>query len=574
MFSNQNLAVNGSAITGMSVAPVSKADMISAQQGLLDSSIMLSSLIELDPNRNMIMVQNQWDKQIMRKTSFSNTIYNKVVSNDSVLTVNGQDGGFKYKMAVETDNCLRTVEDTSDQSPDGYVGVDGTSFRIVLNKKLAPFQGLSIDKAFGDFLMVAENPEPQYVGNGYEHYVVLLGSESDKNKVYPANYLQSDVVYSVASNSYIAEYSEKLGITHLPDSTNYIECEFKLGSGQGAESEVTGKADSYKLQTGYTTADTQRYLSDLIGAGVEETSLAIIQATTAGGRTITSAADLMELLTMRSFNERFNSSLMFMQPAKISTSKGVIEFNEGLWQQMRRGKIFTYNKKGGLTVADLVQVRNYVYKYNDSRIEDTYLNIDAGSELYQNIEQIIAENAIKQVNNIAPLLGSQRVMDSSPITGTWDKMALGVVKFESVYIPGVGKLSATEDKTLDYLDGHVDSRVKGINPGGKDHTTYSGYIWDVTDQRFSNNGKLPEGTRAVGGEMEAKSNVYLVRPEKNPIVWGRRNGRYSSRKASDIAASGKLMNEEFFIYGFGAMWMPDPSKFVMIELKNRMSGIR
>jgi hypothetical protein len=34
------------------------------------------------------------------------------------------------------------------------------------------------------------------------------------------------------------------------------------------------------------------------------------------------------------------------------------------------------------------------------------------------------------------------------------------------------------------------------------------------------------------------------------------------------------MGEGFFIYGFGAMWMPDPSKFVMIELKNRNSGIR
>lgn len=574
MFSNQNLALNGSAITNMSVAPITKADMIPAQQGLLDSSIMLTSFVELDPMRNTILLQNQWDKQVMRKTSFANSIYSKVVSRDAVLEVNGQDGGFRYKMAVETDNCLRTVEDTSDQSPDGYLGGDGTSFRVVLNKKLAPFQTVAVDKAYGDFLYVAESPEPLYVGHGYEHHFILLGSENDSKKVFSATFVQADVVYQVTSNSYITEYSEKLGIPHLPDSTNYIECEFKLGSGQGAESEITGKADSYKLQTGYTTADTQKYLSELASAGVEETPLAIIQASYTNGRTVTSAADVMELLTIRSFNERFNSSLMFMSPAKISTSKGVIEFNEGLWQQMRRGKIFTYNKKGGFTVADLVAVRNYVYKYNDSRIEDTFLNIDAGTELTNNIESIIANNAYSQVNNIAPLLGAQRVMDSSPITGSWDAMNVGVVKFESAVIPGVGKLTVTRDSSLDFLDGHSDPRVGGINPGGKDHTTYSGYIFDVTDQRYSNNGKLPDGTRSVGGETQAKSNVYLVRPEKNPIVWGRRNGRYSSRKASDIAAAGKLMNEEFFIYGFGAMWMPDPSKFVMIELKNRMSGIR
>ena len=69
-------------------------------------------------------------------------------------------------------------------------------------------------------------------------------------------------------------------------------------------------------------------------------------------------------------------------------------------------------------------------------------------------------------------------------------------------------------------------------------------------------------------------NVYLIKPEKNPIVWGRENGRYSSKKAADIASTGKLMGEGFFVYGFGAMWLPDPSKFVTLELKNRMSGIR
>lgn len=572
MNSNQNLAINGAAITDLSVRPVSKANMIQAQQGYLDSSIMLSSFIELDPSRNMVMLQNKWDEQVMKRTSFSSSVYKKVVNSNAVLTVNGQDGGFKYKMAVETDNCFRTVEDTSDETPDGYFGADGAPFRIVLNKKVAPFQTISVDKAYGDFLMVQEDPEPQYVGNGYEHFVVLMGSHDDINKVYPASYLQSDVVYSVGSNSAIAEYSEKLGIPHMPEATNYMECEFKLGSGQGAEHWFTGKADSYKLNSGYTTADTQKYLSELAGAGIEETPLAMIQATTGGGQKITAAADLMELLTIRSFNDRFNSSLMFMQAAKIATSKGVIEFNEGLWQQMQRGKKFTYNKRGGLTIADLSQVRNYVYMYNDSRIDDSFLNIDCGSELYQNIESIITNAALKQITNLAPLLNAQRIMDSSPITGSWDDMTVNKVKFTSAVIPGVGKLSATEDRTLDYLDGHMDNRRKGMNPGGKDNTTYSGYIWDVTDQRYSSNGQLPEGTRAVGGEMSASHNVYMVRPEKNPIVWGRENGRYDSKKASQIAASSKLMGEGYFIYGFGAMWMPDPSKFVMIELKNRFGG--
>lgn len=573
MFSNQNLAINGAPITDMSVAMFPKENLIAAQQGAFDSSTLLSSFLQLDPNRNMLLLQTAWDKQVMKKESFASSVYRRVVSSNAVLNVNGQDGSFKYKMAVETDNCLRTVEDTSDQSPDEYVGVDGTSFRIVLNKKLAPFQVITIDKAFSRNYLMVDDQEAVYLGYGYEHYVKLIGSENDSNKAYSVEFLKNDVNYFVASNSFIAEYSEKLGIPHLPESSSYMECEFKLGSGQGAEHWFTGKADSYKMNTGYTTADTQKYLQELVQMGLDsDNPLALIQASSPSG-TINTVADLLEILTVRSFNKRFNSSLMFMEAAKISTSKGVLEFNEGLWQQMRRGKIFKYNKRGGLTESDLVQIRNYVYKYNDSNVEDTFLQIEAGSELTFNIERIIAKHAQNQLNYLAPILGADRPFATHPVTGSLDALVVAPVKFAKAHIPGVGMLGVTKDTSLDHIN-DADVRTRGINPAGKDHTTYSGYIWDVTDQTFSSNATLPDGTKAVGGEVMAQHNTYLVRPERNAIVWGRENGRYSSKKASEVIASHKLMAEGFFIYGFGAMWMPDPSKFVMIELKNRLGGMR
>jgi hypothetical protein len=572
MFSNQNFQQNGAGITNISVQPITGDKLIQAQAGAFDSSTLLSSFIELDPMRNMVLLQTEWDKRTARNMNFASSLYNKVVSNNQVLNVNGQDGGFKYKMAVETDNCLRTVEDTSYQAADGYVGADGTTFRIVLNKKLAPFQTLTIDKAYGNLFLMVDDQEAQYLGNGYEHFVKLVGSEQDRTKVYPANLLAADVVYSVASNAYIAEYSEKLGIPHLPGTTNYTECEFKLGSGQGAEHWFTGKADSYKLQSGYTTADTQKYLQEIQNM-YGGSNLALIQAQGAG-TTINTAADILELLTIKSFNERFNSSLMFMQAAKVSTAKGTLEFNEGAWQQMRRGKIFTYNRKGGVEIADLVAVRNYVYLHNNSRVEDTFLNIEAGSELYDNIERIIQKQANTQVNNLAPFLGSINVLGTNPVSGALTELKVAYVKFAEAHVPGIGMLKATLDKTLDHISDDIDVRRRGINPVGRDHTTYSGYIWDVTDQFYSNNAVLPEGTQAVGGETTARHNMYLVKPERNPIVWGRENGRYSSRKSSDIASSNPLMAESFWIYGFGAMWMPDPSKFVMLELKNKFGGIR
>lgn len=521
--------------------------------------------------RNMLLMESQWDKKVVKRTSFADSIYRDAISSNAVLEVNGQDGGFRYKMAIETDNCMKTVEDTSNQAADGYVGGDGTSFRIVLNKQLSPFTAISCDMGFGDVLMV-DDQETTFLGYGFEHWVKLVGSEKDHTKVYAASLLQSDVMYKEVSNSYIAEYSEKLAKVHLPSGTSYLECEFKLGSGQGVETWFTGKADSIKLLPGYTTADTEAYLREIQMMGRDADSEVIASIAQSGNRTITTIANLLEILAIKHFNEKFNTSLMFMVGDKVSTTKGSLEFNEGLWRQLRRGKIVTYNKRGGAELSDLQTVRNYVHKYNSSRVEDTYLKMKAGSELFDNLERIIQQHASQQLTALAPLMAGERATESRIVTGELNGLSIALVRFKEVHLPGVGKFEAIRDTSLDYISG-TDVRRGGVNPGGKDHTTYSGIIWDVTDQMYSNNATLPEGTKAVGGETTARQNVYLVRPERNAVVWGRENGRYNSQKASDIVASSRTMHESFFMYGFGAMWLTDPSKFVMLELKERYGSI-
>jgi hypothetical protein len=570
-FSNQNLQINGASVIGFDAIKKDEASLLVAQQGFQDVST-LSSFIELDPMRNMLLMESAWDKKVVKRTSFADSIYRDAVSSNAVLEVNGQDGGFRYKMAIETDNCMKTVEDTSSQAADGYVGADGTSFRIVLNKQLSPFTPISCDMAFGDVLIV-DDQDVTFLGYGFEHWVKLVGSEEDRSKVYPASLLQNDVMYKEVANSYIAEYSERLAKVHMPGGTNYLECEFKLGSGQGVETWFTGKADSIKLLPGYTTADTDAYLKEIQMMGRDADSEVIAAISQVSNRTITTIANLLEMLAIKHFNEKFNTSLMFMVGSKISTSKGSLEFNEGLWRQMRRGKIVNYNKKGGAELPDLQTLRNYVHKYNNSRVEDTHLKMKAGSELYNNLERIIQQHAGTQMTALAPLMGTERRTEQRIVNGPLDELTVELVRFKSVVLPGVGKFEAIRDTTLDYISG-TDVRRKGVNPGGKDFTTYSGIIWDVTDQMYSNNATLPEGTKAVGGETTARQNVYLVRPERSAVVWGRENGRYNSQKASDIIASSKTMHESYFMYGFGAMWLTDPSKFVMLELKERYGAIR
>lgn len=563
-FSNQNLQMNGSALTGFGIIGKQEVDLLPAQQGYQDSST-LSTFIDLDPSKNMMLLESAWDKQVLKRTSFADNLYNDALKNNAVLEINGNE--FSYKMAVETDNCMRIVEDSSDQSPDGFLGGDGTSFYIVLNKQLSPFQVISCDMAYGDALIV-DDQEVEYVGYGFKHWVKLVGSEEDRFKKYDASLLKADIQYTTMSGSFITEYSEKLAKSGIPAGTTYTECKFRLGSGQGWETWITGVADRVKLLPGYVTADTNAYLQELASMGLDaDTDVAAISFQS-GNRQITTVADLVEMMAIRNFRKKFNTSLMFMPGARISTSKGALELNEGLWRQMRRGKIFTYNRKGNFDLQDAQAVSNYVFKHNSMRQDDRMLRIKAGSMLADNLEKLIQDNAIGQVNNLGNLINAESVMGQKVVSGSLDDMKVNRVRFTSAYLPGVGMLEVSRDTTMDYM-AEADVTRRGINPNGYDHTTYSGVIWDVTDQAFSNNAKLPDGVTQVGGETRATKNVYLVRPERFPIVWGRENGRYSSQKASDIVASSKTMHESFFIYGYGAMWLTDPSKFVMIELKEK-----
>ena len=193
------------------------------------------------------------------------------------------------------------------------------------------------------------------------------------------------------------------------------------------------------------------------------------------------------------------------------------------------------------------------------------LRFKTGTELGKNFEMIYDREVADQMNRIGALLGADRVLPSNPVSGDLYNLKLVPVRFMSVYLAGIGQVEHTVDKGLDYAaHGMQDRRFQGANANGYANTTYSGLIWDVTDQAYSNNRKMPAGVTNIGGNN--KANIHLVVPQGEKVFWGTETGRYSSKSARDIVASRKTMTESFFIYGSASVWMRDPSKFAMIEL--------
>lgn len=556
-FTNQPFVNNGDMVTSFTAASATETTALVNSQGYQDFST-LSTWMKEDPMKNMLKLDSYFGQQETSRLP----LFQDVIKHDAVLEVNGWEGEFHYQLPVETDHRMVTVDDTSDQE---LCGLGGSTFEIILNKELSPLSTLSAEGMDGDILVVSDLAPVRNLGYGFAHLVVLAGAENDPDKVYNRALLKKDTEYFEISSSAVGEYTTDLSKVGMPTGTNYMTCKFKLGAGQGVETWFTAKANSVSLMPGYTTASTQDYISEIEKYWNNNQEVLVGMFKDKVGRHKFTVGSILEMLAIQKFARNFNTALMFQKGFSFSTSKGVIRYNEGLWRQMRRGFIHTYGRRGGFSLEDLKIVRDYVFKANTSlKIEDSITRIKCGTELYNNIDTLIQKEFNQQLQTIAPLLGSERVVSKNPVSGNLNELTLALIKGKTVNVPGIGWIEAIEDKTLNYMN-VTDRKLRGMNPSGMDYTTYSGIIWDVTDQTYSNNGKLPEGVKNVGGNNSA--NIYMIRPMGESVYWGRQNGRYNQNSATDIIASAKTMTEEFFIFGFGAMWMKDPSKFVMVELE-------
>jgi len=527
-----------------------------SQQGYQDYST-LQDIYEEDPLRNHLGLIRQFGEQgDVSVVPF----YQDALSSGAILEVNGWEGKFHYDLPIETDNRTKTTGDTSDQP---LAGIDGTTFQIILNKEFAPNTTLTANAIDDEGMtIVVSDAEPvQAVAGGFLHTVVL--GTNDSEKTYDTSLLKSDITY-IDTGHGVAEYGEKLALAHLEAGSNYQTFEFQIGSPMGAETFYTGKANEVDLAWGKTSS--RDLISDVEDYSAKGMEIAFLKQNVPGRGTVKSVASMMQVLTIRKFNTLMSRSLMWQRGFTLKTEKGTVRYNEGLWHQMRRGFILTYPKRMGMKKSHLGVLADYVFKQNPMMdVIDRVLRFKTGTELGKNFEMIYQDEFNEQINRIAPLLGAQRIMDSSPVSGSWGELVLKPVKVKSVYLPGIGQVEHTVDKGLDYAaQGLQDRRFQGANANGFASTTYSGLMWDVTDQAYSNNGRMPAGVTNIGGND--KANIHLVVPKGDKVFWGTENGRYSSKSAKDIVASRKTMTESFFIYGSASTWMRDPSKFAMIEL--------
>lgn len=536
------------------------AKSVKSIQGYQDLPSMYSWYKE-DPDKHHLGMMQLWGQQ----AQVTYPIYRELLQSKSVIEVNGFDGSFTYDIPVEEYKGIYTSRDMSWQA---YPGIDGGSFKIVLNREFTTGDILSNDAEFGQQLVVSGEEPVQQLGDGFEHTVKLV--DDDKGTWFLASNLAKGISYFKINHVVLGEYGTNYSHVDMPDTVGKMRCEYKLGSIRGVEAYVTGMADSKSF--GGAAVASKDYINKLAQEASDLGEIAIMANVKMSGgnrvpdmRTARIGAT-MEFLVHRELERLTAQALLFQKAGTIRDSNGVARLNEGLWHQLRRGKIIKYGRPGGITREHLKEAAEYIFRANPNKpIAERRIKFKAGKLAFENILEIFKDEVNHQNAALNTWLGADRILPKSPVSGT-DLMNLKYdpVRFTNVFIPQIGQLEIVEDTSLN-VQPLSDRFSKGFHPEGVAHTAYSLVIWDVADQQYSNNEDLPKGAKMVDGGNKG-ANVFLVKPEGEMTYWGSSNGRYNINKAGDIVSSHKQIGQEFWAWNSIGIFVKDLTKFIMIEL--------
>lgn len=551
--------INGDAVIGFTSSKELKT------QGWVDSNKVAAYLMDEEgqAHRKHLGMIN-----LFKTTHNVDIPFMKDLFADSAVMECAEGESITYDLPVtRTEVMCYTAEDTSNKND--YPGIDGGVFEIILNQEFTKGDILSYDPQYGEQVMVSGDHEVERVGENFRHYVTY--QTNDARKWFPKDKLKAGIQWMKIGHA-LAEYDTSFSsINMIKNPAGSITNEFILGSPRGVETFVTAKAAKMKSPglNDFTSdmMDSVQQKLDVLGGKSREM---FFIANKAGGENIDTNSmmigttleylALMELAMMECY------SLLFAKAATIQTRNGVKRVNEGVWHQMRRGKLIKYSKPGGITVDHIHEAASYLYKNSNIPVRERMIRFKAGWFAYQNAMQIFREEAVQQLNGLpSNMTGTDRQIDQV-FKGKLDELEMQAVVIKSVMIPGIGKVIVEHDPSLDYQP-LADRFSSGMYGEGKAHTSHSMVIWDASNPEYSNvTSKVKNAELVEGGS--SRSNIYYIKPEGAHVVYGYEQGRMADgAQTSNVMSSLKYMGKTFWATSQSGALILDTTRYVVIELQ-------
>ena len=555
-------SINGDSIIGFTSAKTMK------NQGFLDSSRVATYLMgdegPASHKKHLGLIQ------LFETThNVSLPFMKNLFAGSAVLEVDrGQTITYDLPVKRMKDVCM-TAEDTSTERD--APGIDGTVFKLILNEQFTKGDILTYNPTHGEQVMVSADHDVQMVGENYLHWVILM--TTDKTAYYPADKLKAGIKYMKIGNA-IPEFGQNFsGINMTKNPSGSITNEFILGSPRGVETFMTREAAGMKAPgfNAFTDAMMENVNSQLEAMGGNNNMFYMgrlrngqFDASTAKIGTTLEYLALMELAMMECH------SLLFAKAAVVPTANGVLRVNEGVWHQLRRGKIIKYSKPGSLTINHIHEAASYIYKNSTVPISERFLKFKAGYFAWMNVMQIFREEAIQQLNGLpVGMVGNDSQLPQPVFKGNLNELEMQEVRIKSVFIPGVGKVIVEHDPSLDYqpLADRFSQGASGHQMAA--HTSYSLVIWNAGSAEYSNvTSKVRNASVVDGGNNRA--NIYYVKRTGEPAVtYGYEQGRMANEGSyENIQSSLKYMGRTFWALNESGALVLDTTATVMIELQD------
>lgn len=465
--------------------------------------------------------------------------------------------GYKCYTAVDTSNKY------------DHPGIDESYFEIILNREFTKGDILTYDPQYGQQVIVSSEHEIERVGEHFRHIVQF--STQDKGAWFPKEFLVPGISWMKIGNA-LAEYDTTFSsLTMLKNPGGSITSEFILGSPRGVETFATATAARMKSPGLNAFADDTREAveKELQALGGKDREMFFVAKLDKNGNTSKSSMRigatleylaLMELAVMETY------SLLFAKAATLQTSNGVKRVNEGVWHQIRRGKLIKYARPGAITLDHIHEAASYIYKNSNISPKDRVLKFKSGWFAYQNMLQLFREEALSQLGALpAGMLGDAMQIKDKVFKGDLDALHMQAVAIQSVLFPGIGRVVIEHDSSMDYQP-LSDRFSSGMFGEGEAHTSHSLVIWDASKPEYSNVTSKVKGADLVEkGSLD--SNIYYVKPEGSHVVYGYEQGRMENgSQTTNIASSLRYMGRNFWATSRSAALVLDTTRYIIIEL--------
>lgn len=493
---------------------------------------------------------------LWNQRSIINTpLINMTELQNNVMYIPNTEGRFRYSIPYDI-GLPYVVEDVE---PDNEKpGLDGQPFKIKLSENCYT----NTDRIIADFrdgIELYVTPDEILEESDGFVYTVQVVSRNRKKTYYPKEWLQPGVQYEKLSNVNGEYDTEKSSIT---TTSGFMHLEMELGGGhRSVEHWITGYGDMARIdeskspQLAFMNQRLEGAPSTLLYANKDQ-----------DGNVIPSTLrwqSMIEMLLRTEMEKMTEKSLMWAKGGVVEgLGRRKVRVETGLYEQLRNGNRFTYNK---ISLALIERAVANLFLRSAIPVEQRKTKIITGTGGMLQVSKEIQER-FKQWNSY--LIQAKDAPGGNVLYGTSDNAGFKAPRFTQFFSEVAGWISFEINPALDNLNSN---RTQDSFIGEYPIESFTYMIMDITDTSVSNAAaRVAKNVNyRVDDGFNNAANIVMVKPQNfGELYWGYICGTHSPfgpASMKGMMSANSFDGYQIWMKSFANLWVKDVTKTLIIE---------